>query len=116
MGKKNKKKRNERNNELQRQHNRRRNEKLKNKEYINYLNNFPKLKDKNLKFIWNVECIKCKKILYPIHTISKEEEIPNGFIYGFEYDDYNIGIAPADFNKCGDYDKTNVEWTCFDCK
>lgn len=113
MGKKNKRNRNERKKDLQRLHNKRRNEKLKNKEYIN---KFPKLNDINLKFIWNVECIKCRKILYPVNKIPIKSQIPKGYVYGFQYDNDNIGIVPIDFIKCGEYDKTNIEWTCFDCK
>ncbi len=113
MGK-NKKRRERRTNQAQRL-----NDKLKkveSKEFVNDINNFPKLKDLKLKFIWNVECIKCRKVLYPVYTVPKNQ-IPSGYVYGeFYYDNENIGVVPKNFNKCGIYDEKNVEWTCFKCK
>lgn len=115
---KNKKRRDRRTNQLQRQHERDRNKKIENREFVNDSNDFPKLKELNqaLKFIWNVECIKCRKVLYPVYTVPKNK-IPSGYVYGgFHYDNNNICVVPKYFNKCGKYDKKNVEWTCFKCK
>ena len=115
MGK-NKKRRERRTNQTQRL-----NDKLKkveSKEFVNNINDFPKLKELNqaLKFIWNVECIKCRKVLYPVYNVPKNK-IPSGYLYGgFHYDNNNICVVPKYFNKCGKYDKKNIEWTCFKCK